>query len=59
MPWCPNSSGYSSHRGHREQRVVDLLPVGRPRPMRQQLLDGDPVVQDAAVPLLHGLLLAQ
>lgn len=48
-----------SHRGHRQQRVVDLLPVRRPRAVSQQLLDGDPVVEDAAIPLLHALLLAQ
>lgn len=48
-----------SHRGHRQQRVVDLLSVRRPRAVSQQLLDGDPVVEDAAIPLLHALLLAQ
>ena len=55
-----SSSGWlRSHRGHRKQRVVYLLSVRRPRAVSQQLLDGDPVVQDPAVPLLHDLLLAQ
>lgn len=48
-----------SHRGHRKQRVVYFLSVRRPRAMSQQLLDGDPVVEDSPVPLLHDLLLAQ
>lgn len=57
VPVCSSSSW--SHRGHGEQRVVDLLPVRRPGAVGQQLLDGHPVVEDAAVPLLRGLLLAQ
>lgn len=47
-----------SHRGHRKQRVVYFLSVRRPRAVSQQLLDGDPVVEDATIPLLHDLLLA-
>ena len=43
----------TSDGGDRQQRVVDLLPVGGPAPMGQQLLDGDPVVQDPAAALLH------
>lgn len=51
--------GLSLHCGDGQQRVVDFCPICRAGPMSQQLLDGDPVVQDLAAPFLHAPSMTQ
>lgn len=45
--------------GDGEKWVVHFLPIFGAAPVGQQLLNGDPVVQDFTVSPLHALLLAK
>lgn len=56
---CHPQSDLISDCGDRQQGVVDLFPISRPGPMSQELLYGDPVVQDSATALLLAPAVAQ